>query len=128
MSDKLTIAVESEALFDALDALGVSADAHVLAAAEVTGRRVADEARARVRRRTGETARGITVEQAKVGIGVVVFVDRPDEPGVPSFLEFGTKFQTATPFLFNSARLEEGAHTRRMVQALQDAIDDSGFK
>ena len=77
MSELLSVEVDTNALFDAIDALGVSVDAHVLAAAHVTGDRIAAEARARVRRATGETASGITVEEAHVGIGVVVFVDRP---------------------------------------------------
>lgn len=128
MSDKLTIQVESAALFEALDTLGVSAERHILQASRVTADAIAREATARVARRTGETARGITVEPARVGIGWIVFADRPDEPGLPGWLEFGTDKMTARPFLFSSARLEEGAHTRRMVEALQQAINDGGWK
>lgn len=128
MSDKLTIQVESAALFEALDALGVSAEKHIFDASRVTAEAIAREAAARVARRTGATARSLAVEPARVGIGWIVFADRVDMPGLPGWLEFGTKFMTARPFLFNSARLEEGAHTRRMLDALQQAIDDAGFK
>lgn len=128
MADNFTVEVDTAALFEAMDALMVSAEQHILDAARVTAEAIAREARARVARRTGETARGITVEPARVGIGWIVFADRQDEPGLPGWLEFGTDKMTARPFLFSSARLEEGAHMRRMVDALQQAIDDGGWK
>jgi len=34
---------------------------------------------------------------------------------------------TAKPFLFVSARLEEGAHDRRAREAVQAAIDEKGL-
>ena len=37
------------------------------------------------------------------------------------------KFMTAQPFLFASARLEEGAHDRRAREAVQAAIDETGL-
>ncbi len=128
MSNLLTIKTDTAALFAALEGLGLSAEKHLLSAADETGGHVAAEARSRVSRATGATARGITVGRAKVGIGVVVFVNRPDNPGLPGWLEGGTKFMTARPFLFDSARMEKGPHDRRVAQALQDAIDEGGFK
>jgi hypothetical protein len=126
MSDRLTIDVDNRSLLAALDRLGALAEKHVQAAAKETADRIAAEARARVARRTGTTAHGIGVDIARVGSGYVVFADRPDNPGLPGWLEFGTERMTARPFLFASARLEEAAHDRRIRQAVQDAIDEVG--
>ena len=125
MADTLTIDVDATALLRMLDQLGRSAAAqHLKAAAKVTAERIATEAAARVARRTGKTAAGIKVEETRTGNGYVVFVRRPEMPGLPAWLEFGTKYMTARPFLFASARLEEGPHERRVAQALQEAIDE----
>jgi HK97 gp10 family phage protein len=125
--DSLTITVEMDALFAALDALGVSAEEAVKSAAKVTAEKIKTEAQARVARRTGATARGITVEETHAGKGYVVYVG-DGRQHIASFLEFGTRFMTTRPFLFASALLEEGAHTRRVFEALQGAIDDAGWK
>lgn len=127
MSKLLTIDVDTRALMDAIDRFPALVEKHVLIAAERTAQNVAREARNRVARATGETARGIGVEVAKRGPGYVVFADRPDEPGLPGWLEFGTKKMAAQPFLFVSARLEEGPHDRRMRDAIRDAISEGGL-
>ena len=126
MADKITIDIDARELLRALDQLGAEAERHVLDAARVTGKRIAAEAKARVARATGETLRAITVEE-KDG-AVQVFVGRTSHPAaLPAWLEFGTQKMGARPFLFASARLEEGSHLRRVREALQGAIRELGF-
>lgn len=132
---------ETAALIAALDRLpDVMQERHTKPAAKVTADNIAREARARVRRRTGRTAAGITVEESHDGQGYVVLpfneqfelaiisAGNDQQPeNLPIWLEFGTRFMTARPYFFASARLEEGAHDRRMRQAIQNAIDDVGL-
>jgi hypothetical protein len=99
---------------------------HLKAAAKVTADHIQTEGRARIRRRTGQTGEKITVEEARSRDGYVIFVGDP-RTHIGSFNEFGTKFMTAKPFLFVSARLEEGAHDRRSRDAVQAAIDEIGL-
>lgn len=127
MPDGLTITTETTALLAALQQLPALVRTHVKRAARVTADRIVREAAGRVARRTGATAAGLTVEETHSGDGYVVFVKRVDEPGLPGWLEHGTKFMTKRPFLFVSARLEEGAHERRTRDAIQDAIDEKGL-
>jgi hypothetical protein len=133
MSDKLTVDVDSRALYATLDRLGAIGEKHVKAAAKVTAHAIANEMRRRIRRRSAgptrsrHTAEGITVDESHDGKGYVIYIDSPDMPNLPLWLEFGTKHMTASPFAFNSARLEEGAHDRRTRAAVQDAIDELGL-
>ena len=124
MTDRLRIEIDTGAVLQALDRLGTAAERYLLEAAHETAKAIAREAGARVRRRTGRTARGITVEVARRGLGYVVFVANPDQPGLAGWLEFGTRAMTAKPFLFAAARLEEGAHDRRIRDAIQRAIEE----
>ena len=48
-------------------------------------------------------------------------------PGLPGWLEHGTKFMTPRPYFFESARLEEGPHRQRVAQAIQNALDEGGL-
>jgi hypothetical protein len=107
-----------------LDRFGESAGRFVKPAAKVTADNIADGARTRVRRRTGATAAGIQVKEDFTGDGyVVVSASRP--VNLPAWLEFGTRTMQSFPYLFNSARLEEGPHLRRIEAALQDAADEA---
>ena len=145
MADSLTIDIDTAPLLAALAAIPEAVHAHLKAAAKVTAERIATEARARVARRTGTTASLITVEETTSGDGYVIYV-APDVTlslhtgpsgrthtqkvtynALAGWLEFGTKFMSAKPFLFVSARLEEGAHDQRAREAVQDAIDESGL-
>lgn len=126
MADSFTIDVDTTGLLAALAAIPEAVHAHLKAAAKVTAEAIATEARARVRRRTGQTGDAITVEETHSGDGYVIYVG-DGRQHVGSFLEFGTKFMTAAPFLFASARLEEGAHDRRAREAVQAAIDEQGL-
>jgi hypothetical protein len=127
VSTLLTIDADATAVIAALDRLGPVAASYVKAAAKETADRIATEAGGRIARRTGHTAEGITVEETRNGQGYVVFVKNPETPGLPLWIEFGTKFHTARPFLFASARLEEGPHDRRVREAINAAIHDTGL-
>ena len=126
MAPLLTIDVDTRALLTALDTLGAVVERHVKAAAKVTAENIAREARARVARRTGKTASGIGIDVARHDTGWVVFAENENMPGLPGWLEFGTRRMIARPFFFASARLEEGPHDRRMREAIQAAIDEGG--
>lgn len=128
MADKLlTIEVDSTATVAAMARVAQTAHARCKSAARVSADSIAREARGRVRRRTGETAAGITVEETHNGDGYVVFVNQPDNPGLAGWIEHGTKYMPARGFLFISAQLEEGPHRRRIAAALDDAIDETGL-
>jgi hypothetical protein len=122
----MTIDVDTAPLLAALAAIPEAVHAHLKAAAKITAEAIATEARARVRRRTGQTGEAITVEETHSGDGYIVFVGAGRQH-IGSYLEFGTKFMSPSPFLFASARLEEGAHDRRAREAVQTAIDEKGL-
>lgn len=141
MADRFQIDVDTSALLTAMDRLSAQVvERHTRPACKVTALNVQREARARVRRRTGRTAAGITVEESydQQGYVVLPFNDaferaliesgNDQQPeNLPYWLEFGTKKMTKKPFFFESARLEEGAHDRRIRAAIQDAIDEAGL-
>lgn len=122
---RLTIDADPKQVLKALSRLEVSLEKELKAVAKVTAEAIASEARGRVKRRTGETARGITVQEARSGSGYVVLVEQPENPTLDVWLEFGTKHMMAAPFLFASARLEEGPHMRRVIEAINDAIEEA---
>lgn len=126
MADSFTVDVDTTELLAALDAIPAAVHAYLKAAAKVTADRIAAEAKERIRRRTGRTGDAITVEEAHSGDGYVIFTGNGRQH-IAHFLEFGTKFMTAKPFLFASARLEEPAHDRRCREAVQAAIDAKGL-
>lgn len=126
----MTITVDITALLAAMAAIPDEVSKSLKAAAKVTAENIAREAKSRIARRTGQTAEGIRVEEARKGDGYIVFVGNPGTGGrehVGFFLEFGTKFMSARPFLFASARLEEGPHDRRSREAVQAAIAVKGL-
>lgn len=127
MANLLNIDVDPAGAIAALNLLGVAVERHLMAAAKLSAQSIAREARTRVARRTGATAAGITAEEARDGMGWVVFVNTPPGgfPNLDLVLEFGSKFMTPRPFLNPSAQLEEGSHRRRIEQAIQDAIEEA---
>jgi HK97 gp10 family phage protein len=130
MAGELRIDVDVSALLAAFDRLGPVAERACHAAARATAERVREEARARVRRATGQTASAITVDEAEPPLGGWrVYVDRMGSrpANLPIWIEFGTSKMPAQPFLFNSAQLEEGAHLRRIAEAIEDAIGEVGL-
>lgn len=130
MADRLTVDVDAREVLQALDRLSVAAERALKRAARETADAIAREARARARRATGRLAEAITVEE--IASGYRVFVSPMQDPAGGTradnfglWHEHGTKFMTAQPFLFSSARLEEGTHLRRVAEALQDAIEEA---
>jgi HK97 gp10 family phage protein len=119
-------AVESAALLAALDAFLAGVHRHLKPQLKITADNVAAEAGRRIRRKTGLTGDAITVEETHNGDGYVVFVGG-SRTHIGRFLEFGTKHQQASPFLFPAAALEAGALDRRAREALQAAIDEQGL-
>jgi HK97 gp10 family phage protein len=126
MADRMTITVDHAALLKAMTDLGPAALRFTKAAAKVTADNIKREAQGRVARATGATGDAITVDETHNGDGYVVFVGN-NRTHIGRFLEFGTKYMPARPFLFASATLEAGPHDRRMAEAVQDAIDDVGL-
>lgn len=127
MGSLLRLDVDTAGLFAAMDQAVAEIERALKSNAEITAHRIASEAEGRVRRRTGKTAAGITVEETRDGKGYVVFVQRPDMPGLPGWLEFGTRFMSKRDFFFASARLEEAAHERRSHEVVQDVLDAKGL-
>jgi len=123
----MTLNVDTTALLAALDAIPDAVLAHLKPESKITADNVAAEAARRVQRRTGKTGDAITVEETHNGDGYVVFVGN-GRGHVGRYLEFGTRGHAhAHPFLFVSARLEEGPNLRRARLAIQDAIDEKGL-
>ncbi|HKY90104.1 MAG TPA: hypothetical protein VJM11_03655 [Nevskiaceae bacterium] len=96
-------------------------------ASEESAQAVRREAQGRVARRTGATAAAIVVVESYDGQGYVVLVDRQHMPRLPYWLEYGTRYMTARPFLFASALLEEGPHERRITEAVETGIAAAGL-
>ena len=126
MSDRLTISADTAELFAAIDKIPDAVAAALKENARVTAENIAAEARTRIAHRTFKTRDAIGVAETYKGDGYVVFVG-DDRGHIGSFLEFGTKYMTAKPWLFASARLEETAHDERALDAVQDVIDDAGL-
>lgn len=129
MADLITFDVDDEAVLFAIGTVVDQIDRRVKVAARQTSDRIADEARGRVARRTGATAAGITVEETHDGTGYVVFVAVTGDrwQGLPSGLEFGTRYMSARPFLHASARLEESGHEQRVIEAINQALTETGL-
>lgn len=133
MADMLRVEADATSLIAALTQLGDRAIPFVKAAAKETADAIVREAKGRIRRAAGgptrsqHTAEGVKAVETNNGEGYLVVVDSPDMPGLPGWLEHGTKYMTAHPALFPSARLEEGAHRRRVADAVQSAIDAEGL-
>jgi hypothetical protein len=125
--DQLTIDIDKEAIFAAFDQLGDDAQAILNVEAEQTAQRIANEARARIARRTGKTAEAIEVGPSKSRTGGYIVFVNADRAHIAYWLEWGTKFMTKRAFFFAPARLEEGGYLRRVSEALQSAIDARGL-
>jgi Bacteriophage HK97-gp10, putative tail-component len=133
----LTVKANAATAYAALDKLLEIAPSRVRAAAFETATRVRDEARRRIRRRTGRTAAGIVVRELENGAGYMVVAEgAPGQPqtnrgapAVPVWLEFGATSMRfgPKPFLLVAGKLEEQAHEGRITEALESAIADAGL-
>jgi hypothetical protein len=138
MADGLVVTVDEAAVVEALLALGDFAQPYINEASRESAQSVEREVVARLRRQlvnpTGQTEAGVVSRPAYGGNGYVVIASRDWMPNLPLWIEKGTKkgrpgssAQPARPFFYVSAALEEGAHFRRLEDALQDAIDARGL-
>lgn len=127
MADLFSIDIDIEDVLRAFDAAPEAIERHTKPAALITATNIAQEARARVRRRTGRTAEGIAVREDESRLGYVVVSERQESPNLPIWLERGTETMTARPYFNIAAALEEGPHERRMLSAVVDAIEELGL-
>jgi len=123
----LAITVDVAPLVTALERFPAALEEATRAASEVSAENIANEARARVARRTGETAEGIVVVEAPEVAGYDVIVSHPTKPGLPWWLELGTKHMTARPFFDASVALEEELHERRIGEAVATTLEAEGL-
>lgn len=139
--DGLQVETDATGLLRALDRLGAElVERHTKPACKVTAERIQAGARARVARKTGRTAAGISVEESRDQLGYVVLPFDADfelaliragndqQPAnLPIWLEFGTKYMSPRPYFFAAVELERVGHDRRIREAIQDAIDENGL-
>jgi hypothetical protein len=123
----LTVELDTTAFDAGLVQWTAEMAARTKAASEVSAAAVVREAQGRVARRTGALASGIHYEESRDGRGYVVLALRADRPNVGFYLEFGTRYMTKRPFLYASAAVEQPGHERRIADAVQTAIDITGF-
>lgn len=97
------------------------------AAAAESADNVVREAQSRVARRTGATSAAIHKEETHDGTGYVVLVTRIEPRNVPYWLEYGTKYMDAKPFLWASVALEEGPAQARMDAAIREGLAAAGY-
>ena len=126
MPNQIALDVDDTALLAALDTMPDACVAHLKPESKITADNIAADAAQRIQRQTGQTGDQIVVEETHNGDGYVVLV-RGDRQHIARFLEWGTVHQRAYPFLFASARLEEGPNLQRARLAIQDAIDEKGL-
>lgn len=124
----LEMRLETAAFAAGLSQLNADLAADTKAASEITAKAIVREARGRVARRTGALAEGIHYEESQDGIGWVILAVRADRPQVGFWVEFGTRYMTARPFLYVSAALEQPGHDRRIGDIVLAAIAKNGFQ
>ena len=120
--------VESSAVIGLLDRVAQSADFVCLQVGRDTAQRIVAEAQRRVKRASGVTASEIHFELTRDRKGYIVlgYQEGVGEFPIDQYLEYGTKFQMASPFFFQAAMLEEGPHLRRLTAELQRWLDVVG--
>lgn len=139
MADSVSVQVDVAGLLAAWSRVADAAGARCLEAAYESAVAIQREASNRLSRQlgaysTGKTLAGLQVEPMDGRRGYRVTATREPFPNLPLWIEKGTKkgkpgshTQPARPFLEVSARLEEGAHLRRIIDAVQSAIDETGL-
>lgn len=131
--DRVTATLDDAAVRDVLRRFPDLVLKKTAPASMVTARRIASEASRRIARAAGgptrgrHTAEGIGVEPTHDGTGAVVFIESPEMPNLPLWLERGTTFMTARPFFGPAVALEQGPHVRRIGDAVQAVIEEVGL-
>lgn len=133
MSDGFSATVV-DTVTPALERLGDAALKHTVPASRVSAESIAREARRRVARDTGQTAQGIGTEMLKNRTGYVVYSVNQRMPNLPLWIEAGTRkgkphsrTEQAQPYFYPAVRLEESAHERRILEAIDKAIVEVGL-
>jgi hypothetical protein len=128
MADDISITIDASGTRAAFKALSDALKPFIKVAARESANNVAREQRARLQRQlsgtsTGRTVEGITVKSDRTGWGWVV----QSGPRPSFWLEEGTVKMEARPFFDSAAKLEEGAHQRRIQAAVKAAIHEHGL-
>ena len=127
MADGFSATVDDAALLAMFDRLGPSIEFHCREVGRDTAKRIVSEAQGRVRRATGQTAKGIHWELSQDDKGYVVLGYRKGEQApVDRFLELGTATMLKRPFFWASMEVEAAGHRRRLEEALQAALTELG--
>lgn len=135
MADNITATVDASGLLEGLRQLGDTALKYTKPASRVTANNIEREAQGRVRRATGDTAKGIQVFEMHNGEGYVVVSNNRRMPNLPLWIEAGIKRgkprshdEPASPYFWPAVKLESSPHDRRISQAVADGIRAEGFK
>jgi hypothetical protein len=127
-----TIEVDTAALEASLLKLSWALKPFIKTASQISAANIAREMRARLQRQlsgtsTGRTVAGIGVKPDRSGWGAVVLSGNAVQPMLPRWLETGTTTMAARDFFWASARLEEGAHHRRIKAAVMAGLSEHGI-
>jgi len=125
VSQFLSIDADASVVLTALAGVGPSVERKIKAASKITADNILREWVSRMRRRTGQTAESIKVEEARNGEGYVIYSGNRQH--IARFNEFGTKFMTARPAGIPAMEIERGPHDRRIIEAINDGIRDKGL-
>lgn len=145
MADSLVIDVSDKAVLEAIERLPKSAIGFIARANLTTGRMIVQGARARVPVRFGFLKQSIDLKaSAKTG-DVFVGIARNAKFPIPGtrrlsgkfdmarpskyahLVERGTDHSAAKPFLWPAVAASQGAHRLRLLEAMKDAIEESGL-
>jgi hypothetical protein len=139
MADGIQFELETDAIVAAMLDLGDFAQPFVNEASRESAESIEREAETRLQRQlgpnaTGNTLAGIDSRPAYDGNGYVVVSENHRMPNLPLWIDEGTRrgkprshSEPARPYFWVSVQLEEGAHYRRISEAVQDAIDAKGL-
>src|SRR3990167_10418682 len=102
--DSFSATVDASAVLALFDRMGPSMEYLAREVARDTATRIVQEAKARVRRATGETASEIHWELTRDGKGYIVLAYDTgiNQTFVETFLEYGTSKMFARPYFFGS--------------------------
>lgn len=132
MDNAISFDIEYDRFIRSVQQLPDAMQEALKALARETAERIATEARSRLDRAlsgasTGLTRQGIRVEPARDHDGYVVVARRNPYPILPYWIEKGTQHMPARPFFDVAAQLEEANYRRRVIQVLQQAVDEAGL-
>lgn len=121
----IEVSVETQRLIDALQRVPERLQAPIDAVVQSAAENIAREAKARVARRTGATAKAITAVKARRGRGWVVLTAL--EPDIPTNLDLWIEVGTSTgmparPYLHPAAALERAPFEARIREVIRREV------